>query len=144
MIHYALTPRALAGAFDSEDALDEWLESVPRELRQRLGKHADVRRSFPAFLVESNGFAWANESDLRVVLAVWSQQDRPIDWVYGNVFFLDGPWQPPRPGTDYMGVIPHIHVERRHLDLVQRSGLDALHESWLGPESLAQIRLARG
>lgn len=144
MIHYALTPRFLAGAFDSEAALDEWLESVPRELRERLGKHADESRSFPAFLVESSGFAWASEAELRVLLAAWSQQDRPIDWVYGNVFFLDGPWQPSRPGTDSMGVIPHIHVERRHLDLVQRSGLDALHESWLGPQSLARLRLTRG
>ncbi|MEM9861582.1 MAG: hypothetical protein AAF938_08210 [Myxococcota bacterium] len=143
MIYYALGSRFLAGVFDSKAALDKWFATVPEALSQQLTQHADIERTFPAFLIEAKGFTRATEDELRDLFATWRKTDGPRHGVYGNVYFFDGPWHPPRPGTDYMGVLPHIHIERSHVELVESLGLDALHESWLHPKSLAKIRLAR-
>ncbi|MCB9611644.1 MAG: hypothetical protein H6722_04230 [Sandaracinus sp.] len=143
MIHYALGPRFLAAVFDTEAALDGWLASVPHERRASLRTGRD-ERDLPTFLVESNGFVWCDGSELGERLLAWSDPAKPDDWVLGNVFFLAEPWSPPRPGTDYMGVLPHVHVHQEDVERLRREGVDAFLESWLSPTSLARLRSRAG
>jgi hypothetical protein len=146
MIHYAVSssPRLfLAAAFETESALDVWLETVPAELRPTLTKRVAAGHRFPTFLLEDDDLRWAAESELPELLRTWAETERPPDWVYGNLYFVEHPWHPPRPGTDFMGSIPHVHVQREHLEELRRAGLDALHECWLSAETVARIRRAR-
>ena len=139
MIHYARSTRFLAAAFDSEEALHEWFDAVPADRRDTLVKRTDGH-SFPCFLVETDDFRWIDEAELAELFATCATDGHAPDRVYMNLYFLKGPWQPPRAGSDFMGSLPHLHVERRHLELAEREGLDALHASWLSPASRTQLR----
>ncbi|MCB9625466.1 MAG: hypothetical protein H6723_19280 [Sandaracinus sp.] len=111
---------------------------MPSELRASLHTHRD-ERSLPTFLVESNGFRCVDLLEITAVLTAWLDATKPSDWVHGNVFFHGKPWSPPRPGTDYMGVLPRVHVHQGDVERLQREGLDAFLESWLSPTSLALL-----
>ncbi len=146
MIHYAVsdTPRPfLAAAFATQNALDEWLATVPEELRPPLDAHVAASRSFPAFLLETTSLSWVSEPELRAHLDRWATEERPEEWVFANLYCVVEPWQPRHPGTDAMGLIPHIHVETWHLRLFRQRGLAGLLESWLTAKTLRELDRAK-
>ena len=125
----------LAAMFDAAEPLGAWMGTVPDELRAGLETRTAPDHGFPVFLLEAtDGLTWASEAELSARLSSWSLETHDAEWVYGNLYFVAGPWFPRLPGTDAMGLLPHIHVEAGHLECFLGGGLEALHRRWLGDE----------
>lgn len=87
--------------------------------------------SFPVFLFEdAEGFSFRAPADANAdverLAAITHADEADEDHVYANLYRFDAPWQPTLPGTDYMGGVPHVHVEKRHLKRIRERGLDSL------------------
>ena len=118
--------RWISAVFRTRADAVSYVGDVPVELRaiQRIVEFPPT--DYPAYLVEdAEGFnLHTSESLAEFIGGVCRVPDN--DWCYFNVYRLAGDWRAPRPGTDHMGAIPHVHIENRHLDRVHTGGVDAL------------------
>ncbi len=97
-----------------------------------VGQEMTIERhatTLPCFLIEMSArrravFVVVDEAALAVQLRAWVEVDSEPDWYFGTVYSLDGEWWPPRAGTDYMGVLPHVHVERSDLRRFEEHGVE--------------------
>ncbi len=118
----------LAGVFATDGELREFLGQVPesRASRLRVVRAPDVQ--LPCFLVERDGLRLVDAAGLDATVRAWraTPWSEDPDPLYGNVYWLQASWSAPRPGTDYMGALPHVHVDRDLLDRFGDEGVSAL------------------
>jgi len=123
------THRWLSGIFLARTDAVSYVDEVPEDLRpiQRVVEASP--NEYPVYLIEDvNGLVAHSSTSLEKLLASLERVSGD-DWCYFNVYRFTEDWRPPRPGTDYMGAIAHVHVANRHLDRVDAAGIDSL---WQG------------
>jgi hypothetical protein len=74
---------------------------------------------------DAAGFALHSAASITALIAA-VRRVHDDDCCYFNTYRLTEDWRPPRPGTDYMGAINHVHLSNWHLDRMRAGGLDAL------------------
>ena len=117
--------RWVSGVFRERADATSYVDEVPDELRAIQSVVEAGPSAYPVYLVEDTNFVLHSSDSLAVFLAGLRRVDDD-DWCYCNVYRLTEDWWPPRPGTDYMGAIRHVHIENHHLDRVSAEGVDAL------------------
>ena len=118
--------RWVSGVFRTRADAVSYVNEVPGELRaiQRIVEASPTE--YPTYLVEGeNGFVLHSPASLADLMAD-VQRVSDDEWCYFNVYRLTEDWRPPQAGTDYMGIIRHVHVENHHLDRARAGGIDAL------------------
>lgn len=144
MIHAVFARGArpyLAGVFSELSEEDDFLGKVPAALRDRLETVQRPDLDLPCFVIEAaDELRLADRDELCRTLGRWRDErdasaEHP-DHVFGNVYWLPEPWMPPEPGTDSMGIISHVHVERRHIDAFAEGGLRQYLSRWLRAEAV--------
>lgn len=82
--------------------------------------------NFPLFVVEdSTGFAAMSSTEVEQ-FATQTSPSGDSDAMHFNLYLFTSDWRPPRPGTDYMGVVRHVHVGDGDLKLIIQQGPAAL------------------
>jgi len=122
--------RWISGVFRSKVAADEYLCLIPDQAR---GKHfvLDLAGlSYPLYVCEDGvkGFRFLTEAEVVADLKQYAteQRQKSEDWCYTNLYRIEDDWCPRLPGTDYMGVLPHYHVNNWTLDRVEQEGFESL------------------
>jgi len=121
--------RWISGVFSSRAAADAYLTLIPDGDRS---KHVVIDlggMTYPLYVCEDDkGFRFLKEDEAIAELRRCTGDARrdDEDWCYTNLYRIGGDWQPKRPGTDYMGALPHHHVTNFTLQYVERDGFAAL------------------
>jgi hypothetical protein len=116
--------RWVSGIFQDKSIAKSYLASIPPNLDPQLREYAIDR--YPVYLLEANGieFTLYGEEEINayinnITLADEDDEDR----LYANIYHIKEDWQSPRPGTDSMGNIRHIHLDDRGILRVRDSGI---------------------
>jgi hypothetical protein len=82
--------------------------------------------SYPLYLFEATGAAFVLDSAAEITAMLMQLPRQTNDeWCYGNVYQINHDWQPPRAGSDAMGMLPHVHIDNHNLNIIQNSGVAA-------------------
>jgi hypothetical protein len=63
---------------------------------------------------------------LGIVPAKANANRKDDEWCYVTLYRLTEDYVPRRPGTDYMGMLPHWHIDTSLLDIIEHGGLAEL------------------
>lgn len=101
----------IAGIFQARDDAEAFLASIVGE-HARLVEIASCR--YPFFVLESDGFEYGDlfwvQARLRTMPPVADD-----DAILCKVYLITEDFRPKRPGSDYMGLLQHWHVESSQL-----------------------------
>lgn len=128
----------LAGIFSSSHEMTAFLGQVPATLRPHLRTQVLPHRELPCFAIEEGRELRIVDADqLAHTLQGWEAGAQRRDGeIFGNVYWLPTSWTPPRPGTDYMGAIVHVHVDTGLIDAFVQGGLRRFLAAWLDEDSV--------
>jgi len=122
--------RWISGVFRSKVAADAYLSLISVSAR---GKHSVLDLaglSYPLYVCEdgTEGFCFLTEAEVVADLKQYATERRQEseDWCYTNLYRMTDDWRPCQPGTDYMGALPHYHVDNWTLDRVEQDGFESL------------------
>ena len=75
--------------------------------------------------MEKDGFQFVNRDEMiRALNCIKISQDE--DEVYFNIYTIESDYKPEKPGTDYMGILPHDHITNDFIDWYKKEGEDFL------------------
>src|SRR5262245_52833636 len=123
--------RWISGVFDCKAATDAYLALIPAEARAKQSVIELPGLSYPFYICEDEkGFRFLTEAEATAALKQYAGQQwrDDEDWCYANLYRIAEDWRPKRPGSDYMGILPHHHVTNFTLESVARDGVESL---WL-------------
>lgn len=116
----------VSGIFEHRETAKAYLQEIPSPLIERQSIREVGPGTFPVFVVEdSTGFTAMSANEVQQLASQTSPADDG-DATHFNLYLFSSDWHPPRPGTDYMGVIPHVHVANGDLKLIIQLGATAL------------------
>jgi hypothetical protein len=121
--------RWISGVFRSKPAIDAYLALIPDGAR---AKHTVIELpglSYPLYICDDElGFRFLTEAEVAAELRRFAGEQRrdDEDWCYTNLYRIADDWRPNRPGTDYMGALPHHHVTNSTLECVEQYGFESL------------------
>jgi hypothetical protein len=121
--------RWISGVFSSKAATEAYLALIPDGARSKQSVIELHGLSYPLYICEDEReFRFLSEAEVAAELKQYAGDLRREDegWCYTNVYRISGDWRPKRPGTDYMGALPHHHVTNSTLDCVERYGFNSL------------------
>jgi hypothetical protein len=121
--------RWISGVFTSKAATDAYLALIPGEARAKQSVIDLPELSYPLYICEDEkGFRFLTEAEVATELKKYAGELRRDDegWCYTNLYRVADDWQPKRPGTDYMGALPHHHVTNFTLQCVEQHGFESL------------------
>ena len=78
--------------------------------------------NYPLYVIESKAeFSFYSESEIKVELTkLLKCQQKDDEHIYDNIYLVKNDYQPKIPGKDYMGIIPHRHVDNDVLKEFER------------------------
>lgn len=111
----------ISGIFQDRDLAIAYLSTIPVDLQPKLLEFPIDR--YPVYLLEiDRNFTYNCEVDITAFIKSITLQDED-NWCYGNIYCINQDWQSPRVGKDYMGVIPHFHLDNQHIFRIRDSGI---------------------
>lgn len=118
--------RWISGVFEDEEKAKEYIKLIP-EILFRYQQFKTVSKvKYPFYIIEvGKEFRYVSSEEIEGEIQNIVAKD-DVDYVYFNLYFIRGDYQPKKPGTDYMGILNHIHVDNRFLDFYKHHGMDAL------------------
>lgn len=120
----------ISGIFKNRQDADAYMITIPDELRQ-YQRHHRIDLDFPFFIIEKSGFEFVDEQGLINRLDELKQGEAGDDEVFFNIYRIESDYKPPKPGTDYMGIIQHDHVTLDFIDWYVREGIEFLRRRGL-------------
>lgn len=121
--------RWISGVFASRAAADDYVESIPADVRSEHTVISLVGRDFPLFIFEDEaGFRFPTEAEVAAEFERLEADPALADesGVFVNLYRVPGKWRPKKPGWDYMGALPHEHVTAGTLQNIRKFGFDSL------------------
>jgi hypothetical protein len=117
----------LAAVLDDAAACERHLNDIPDSLRRHCTIEACAERTFPCFAAkDQQGIRFLSEAEVMTELTQANSTRKDDEWCYVNLYRLTAEYVPHKPGTDYMGILPHWHIDNSLLDIIERSGLAVL------------------
>jgi hypothetical protein len=121
--------RWIPGVFDSKGAADAYFALIPHKAREKQCVIHLPGLDYPLYLCEDErGFRFLSAAAVIAELKKYAGDLRRDveDWNYTNVYRIASDWRPKRPGTDYMGALPHHHVTNETIRCVEEYGFESL------------------
>jgi hypothetical protein len=120
----------LAAVLATPVACERHLSDIPDSLRRHCTIEVRAELSFPCFAAQDHeGIRLLSEAEVMMELAQANANRKDDEWCYVNLYRLAEEYVPHRPGTDYMGILPHWHIDNSVLDIIERGGLAVLWRS---------------
>lgn len=115
----------------SQAATDAYLAPIPAPSRAKHSVLDLADLSYPFYICDdgAEGFRFfLTEAQVVAELKQYAKERRreDEDWCYTNLYRITDDCCPNLPGTDYMGVLPHYHVDNRTLERVEKDGFESL------------------
>ena len=124
--------RWISGVFGSRAVAEEYLALIPQDHRPKHTVTDLGPLTYPLYVCEDDqGFRFLTEIEAIAELKRYARDLRQEDedWCHVNLYRIPADWQPLQPGTDYMGALPHHHVNNFILECVERNGFESLWPS---------------
>ncbi|MFB6364331.1 hypothetical protein ACFCP7_09735 [Paenibacillus elgii] len=116
----------ISGIFQDEEAAMQYSDSIPDELKDYQRIISISTLNYPFYIVEEGKtFRYLNHVDVEGLLDNINKLDDE-DYVYFNLYFITEDYRPRKPGTDYMGILNHLHINNGFLEHYQAYGNDLL------------------
>jgi hypothetical protein len=116
----------ISGVFLAEEDATAFFARFPDRHREYLRIYEIPFAAYPVFMIESDGFRFVSRDD--AINAIRVERVPGEDVVYFNVYRFSSDYAPRKPGTDYMGAIPHHHIDNWALDNLQSPDQDHFQE----------------
>lgn len=115
--HKTAIKRWISGIFQCREEALAYLAIAPSENQPYLIE--SKLQNYPVYLLESFGLEFSL-LDVSEILQYCSHLERRgDDWCYGNLYLIRQDWQAPKVGADYMGLLPHLHLDNGYLERLQ-------------------------
>jgi hypothetical protein len=122
--------RWVCGVFRSQAATDAYLALIPAPSRAKHSVLDLADLSYPFYICDdgAQGFRFLTEAQVVAELKQYAKERRreDEDWCYTSLYRITDDCCPNLPGTDYMGALPHYHVDNRMLERVEKDGFESL------------------
>lgn len=118
----------ISGIFSSLVQAEEYVSRYD-EASKESSNIITVELVYPFYLTEDEkGFRFhtADEAFELMKAYIFQMEAKDEDWCYTNLYLIKGDFQPEKPGHDYMGMLPHRHVENFTLNDMMRYGFENL------------------
>ena len=113
----------ISGIFLKEKDAENYFQLIPEDIRdgQRI-KSANFE-NYPVYLVEAEEFWFADLKGIHEAInKIRVIQD--FEYIYINIYEIKKDFIPEKPGTDYMGMLKHTHVNNQYLERYRKFGKD--------------------
>jgi hypothetical protein len=111
----------ISGIFQDREQASAYLATIAVELQPQLLEFPID--CYPVYLLEiGRKFTYNREADIITFVSELTLQDDE-DWCYGNIYYVDRDWQSRHAGKDYMGIIPHIHLDNERVFGIRDAGI---------------------
>jgi len=118
----------VAGIFAVESDANEFCQRIPEEDVPNL-KLEEIQLSYPLYISENHeGFSYHTQEGVKELIAGFTQEMHKHDeeWCYTNLYRVTEDFIPKTPGKDYMGLLPHHHIDNDILEEIERDGFSSL------------------
>lgn len=123
IVHHNSVNSWISGIFQERELAIAYLGTIPVDLQPKLLEFSIDR--YPIYLLEvERDFTYYRDTDITAFVSNLTLLDDD-DWCYGNVYYIDRDWQSQRAGKNYMGIIPHIHLDNKHVLIIRETGITA-------------------
>lgn len=112
----------ISGIFLSKQDAEAYMNLIPDELKQ-YQKIVELNGfEYPFYIFEEKDkFDYVNEEEM-VNRLQNIEQNEDTKVVYFNIYTIRQDYQPQKPGTDYMGILPHDHINNSFLAWYRKEG----------------------
>jgi hypothetical protein len=115
----------ISGIFEQEHMAKTYIDSIPTNLKEKQ-KLIYVKLSYPFHIIERDRtFKYSNKKEMIQELNE-IELDKDIEKVYFNIYTINSDYQPKKPGTDYMGILNHDHVDKDFINWYRNDGEEFL------------------
>ncbi len=121
IVHNNSVTSWISGIFQDRDRAIAYLATISVDLQPKLLEFPI--NHYPVYLLEvDRNFTYNCETDIIAFVSKLTLQDNE-DWCYGNIYYINQDWQSRRAGKDYMGMIPHLHLDNKNIFRIRNSGI---------------------
>ena len=115
----------ISGIFKDENRAKEYFKTIPAELKE-IQTIIETSLDFPFYIIESNRtFNYLDKNGMkREFERIYRVDDQ--NYVYFNIYVIDSEYFPKKPGTDYMGILNHDHIDNSFLEWYDKEGEEFL------------------
>ncbi|MCL6603646.1 MAG: hypothetical protein K6T94_12280 [Paenibacillus sp.] len=115
----------ISGIFEEQQAALKYYDAIPGDLKEYQSVTLTTSLSYPFYIVEEGPhFTYLDYyKDLEELLNhinIIEDQDH----VYFNLYYIAKDYIPKKPGTDYMGILNHLHIDNHFLEHYKVQGRD--------------------
>ncbi|MEY8199422.1 MAG: hypothetical protein RPS47_09295 [Colwellia sp.] len=118
----------VAGIFSEKEYALDFIQRIPESDSGDI-KHFEVDCCYPFYISEDHeGFSYLTENEVASLVSgfIVDMNNRDEDWCYTNLYKITKNFQPKFAGKDYMGSLPHYHIDNFSLIKIKESGVEAL------------------
>lgn len=111
----------ISGVFLQSKDAENYFQLIPEGIKN-YGRIKSVNFDrYPVYLVESEEFYFVDLKGLHQ--AIIKIEILPnFKYIYINIYEITEDFVPKKPGTDYMGILKHAHVNNEYLERYQKFG----------------------
>jgi len=115
----------ISGIFEQDFRALTFLDAIPINVKE-VQKLIHVDLFYPFYIIEKDRtFKYLNTNEMIQELnAIEVVNDS--DKVYFNIYTINSDYEPKNPGTDYMGILNHDHIDNNFIDRYKNEGEEFL------------------
>lgn len=111
----------ISGIFLNEKDSEDYFGLIPEDIRGGQRIKSVKFEEYPVYLVEGEEFYFVDLKGVRE--AINKIQVIPdCEYSYINIYEIKKDFIPEKPGTDYMGMLKHTHVNNQYLERYRKFG----------------------
>ncbi len=118
----------IAGIFSEKDSALDFIQRIPDSDSTNV-KQFEVDCGYPFYISENHeGFSYLSLSEVTSLLNgfIEDMPNHDEDWCYTNLYRIAEDFQVKIPGKDYMGSLPHHHIDNDTLIEIRENGVEWL------------------
>ncbi|MBV6625319.1 MAG: hypothetical protein KI793_20725 [Rivularia sp. (in: Bacteria)] len=119
----------ISGIFLSKQDTREYFQLIPECMKKYQIIKSVNFKEYPVYLVEAEEFCFV---DLKGVCETINKIEMipDFEYIYANIYEISKDFVPKKPGTDYMGILKHVHVDNEYLQRYRKSGYQFKLNAW--------------
>lgn len=121
----------IAGIFSEKESAMKFVLEISEAERDSVTL-LETDCGYPFYISENHeGFSYFSSTDVELLLNgfIEDMHNQDEEWCYTNLYRVAEDFSPKKPGKDYMGLLPHYHIDNDVLTEIKENGLASLWES---------------
>lgn len=116
----------IAGVFSEKENANELSSQISKLEYMKI---LYVELEYPFYITEDHsGFSFYSEREVNILIGGYIEDmgNHDEEWCYTNLYRVESDLKPKIPGKDYMGLMPHHHIDNDTLSEIKDNGFDSL------------------